>query len=99
MWLAPTTTVGPETAAEMPKSLESAVTEPGSRRRSFGPRLDGLLAARGAQVSRPARRDLGLVKPGARMPDQVIAPAGFFERLARAGLPAGPGFAAMVDIW
>jgi hypothetical protein len=28
MWLAPTTTVGPETAAEMPKSLESAVIEP-----------------------------------------------------------------------
>ena len=39
------------------------------------------------------------VKPGARMPGQVIAPAGFFERLARAGLRAGTGCAAMVDIW
>jgi hypothetical protein len=32
------------------------------------------------------------------MPDRVITPAGFFERLARAGLRAGTNFAAMVDI-
>ena len=58
-----------------------------------------LAAARGPPVRRWARRALGLVKPGARMPGRVITPAGFFERLARAGLRAGTGFAAMVDIW
>jgi hypothetical protein len=31
------------------------------------------------------------------MPDQVITPAGYFGRLARAGLRAGTNFAAMVE--
>jgi hypothetical protein len=32
------------------------------------------------------------------MPEQVITPVGFFERLTRAGLRAGTTFAALMDI-
>ena len=72
-----------------PLELESAVTEPGvtkaqpraSARWSPGrrPRCAG---------KPPGPPGLGLVKPGAWMPEQVINPAGFFGCLARAGLRA-----------
>ena len=89
MWLASTTTVGPETAAEMPKSLESAVTEPRvTKAQPPGP-SSMVSSPPPACAAKPlGPPGLGLTKPGAWMPERVITPAGFFERLTRAGLRA-----------